>query len=170
MSTESTAPAGPVPAAPTPTRFRFGEADRPTYGEGPHDGWYQIDVWNLDHLEGGVIERFEERELGGTGYTVMGTLPASLAVGYHRAVRALLWLATLANGQDLRWAAFEPDLREVEFAQPQDGPGNPPGPAGNRASRRAAKKTATSASKTPTTSGRSTANPSGRTSRSSRSS
>ena len=106
-------------------RFRFCEADRAKYGA----GWYDIDPRTLDdpRFDGGLIERFEDA----TGFTIMVTLAAGLLRGEHRAVRALMWLASLANGEDLPWADFWPNLRAADIEPPErtgEDEGNSPRP------------------------------------------
>lgn len=108
-------------------KFRFGEPDRDSYG----DQWFEVDPLRLDWERPGMtglIERFECEDLGGTGYTFAVTLPAKLAKGEHRALRAVLWWALLLDGQDVAWADFEPRMDLVEYEKAV-GRGNSPGPA-----------------------------------------
>lgn len=107
-------------------RFRFNEADRDTYG----DKWFDVDPNAVDdqRFTAGLIERWEDA----TGYTLMVTLSAGLLRGEHRAVRALMWLAVIADGGEVEWADFWPNVRAAEMQRPGD-QGNRQSPAKGRA-------------------------------------
>lgn len=96
-------------------RFRFAEADRPTYG----DKWYEVDPNDIEdpRFTAGLIERWEDA----TGYTLMVTLGAGLMRGEHRAVRALMWLGVIADGVEVEWADFWPNVRAAEMQRGDQG-------------------------------------------------
>lgn len=126
-------------------RFRLCEADREKYG----DGWYEVDPNAIDdpRFTAGLIERWEDA----TGYTIMVTLPAALLRAEHRAVRALMWLAVIADGGEVEWADFWPNVRAAEMARPGDDVGNRQSPAKGRATGGTGRSTARRSGSTSTT-------------------